>query len=124
MDLSGLQVQKHLLFEHIDPANQLVHRLAALLADTFVVSKYILGTYVRKAQVIEKESLEFLSSVVIIYLHQVFPVLGIMEEVLKVVLCQYHLIFYALIGYQLCLIYVLTCPGELLQFQIGLILVR
>ena len=124
VDPSGLQMQKYLLLEHIDLVNQLVHRLAASLADVFVVPKYILRTYVRKAQVIEKELLEFFPSVVMIYPYQILSVPSIMEGVLRVAFCQHHLVFYAPVRYQLRLIHMLICLGKLLQFQIRLTFVR
>ena len=121
---SGLRIQRHLLLEHINLVDQLVHHLVTPLTDALVVLKNILGTYVRKAQVIEKESLKFLPDVVMIYPHWVFPVPGITGGVLKVAFCQHHLVFYALVCHRPRLIHVLTCLGELLQFQIGFTFVR
>lgn len=123
MNLSRLWVQKYLLFEHIDLVNQLVHRLAAPLADAFVVPENILRAYVRRAQVIEEELLEFLPDVVIVDPHWVLSVPGITGEVLKVSFYQHNLGFYTPIGYRPHLIYVFTRPGELLQFKIGLTLI-
>ena len=124
MDPSGLQVRRHLLFKHINLVDQLVYCLAAPLMDILVVPKNILEAYVRRTQVIEKESLEFFPSIVMIYPNWVLSVLGITEGVLKVAFCQHHLIFYAPVCYRPHLIYVLTRPSEFLQFQIGLTLVR
>ena len=123
VDLNGLWIWKHLLFEHVNLVNQLVYHLATLLADAFVVLEHILRTYVKRAQVIKKELLEFLPSVIVIYPHRVLSVSGITRGVLKIALCQHHLVFCALVGHRPCLIYVLTCSDELLQFQIRLTLV-
>ena len=117
-------MQRYLLFEHIDPVNQLVHCLAALLADAFVVPENILRAYVRRTQVIEEELLEFLPDVVIVDLHWVLSVLGITGGVLKVFFYQHNLVFYTPIGYRPHLIYVFTRPGELLQFKIRLTLIH
>lgn len=124
MNPSGLWVQKHLLLEHIDPVNQLVHRLAVPLADAFVVLEDILRMYVRRAQVIEEGLFEFLPDVVMIDPHRVLSVLGIMGRVLKVSFCQHNLIFYALVGHRSRLIHVFIYPGELLQLKIGFTLIH
>ena len=87
MDPSRLWVRRHLLFKHIDLVDQLVHRLAAPLTDAFVVSKDILRAYVRKAQVIEEESLKFLPNVVMVDPHWVLSVPDITGGVLKVFFC-------------------------------------
>ena len=124
MDLSRLRVRKYLLFEHIDLVNQLVHRLVTPLVDAFVVPEDILRAYVRRAQVIEEKSFEFLSGVVMIDPHWIFSVPGITREVLKVFFCQHNLVFYAPVGYQPCLIHVFTCLGEFLQLKIKLTLIH
>ena len=84
-------MQRYLFLEHVNLVNQLVYCLAASLADAFVIPEYILETYVRRAQVIKKESFEFLLSVIVIYPHWVLSVPGIMGEILKVSFCQHHL---------------------------------
>ena len=117
-------MRRHLLFEHINPVDQLVHHLVTSLIDVFVVSEDILRAYVRRAQVIEEELLEFLPSVVMIDPHWVLSVPGITEEVLKISFCQHNLVFYAPVGYRPHLIHVFTCPGKLLQFKIGFTLIR
>lgn len=113
-------MRRHLLPEYIDLVDQLVYRLATLLADTFVVLEDILRAYVKRAQIIEEESLEFLPSVVMVDLHQVLFVLGIIRGVLKVFFYQHNLGFYTPVDYRPPLIHVFICPGELLQLKIGL----
>ena len=78
---------KHLLFKHVDPVDQLVYCLTAPLEDVFVVPEDILKAYVRRAQVIEEESLELLPGVVMVNSHWVLFVPGITGEVLKVSFC-------------------------------------
>lgn len=80
--------------------------------------------YIRRAQVIEEQSLELLPGVVMVDLYWILSVPGITEGVLKVFFCQHNLIFYILVGYWPRLIYVFIRLGELLQLKIGLTLIR
>ena len=57
VDLSGLWVRRHLLLEHVDPVNQLVHRLVTPRVDALVILEHILKTDIRRAQVIKKNHL-------------------------------------------------------------------
>lgn len=99
MDPNGLRIWRHLLLKHVNPVDQLVYCLTALLADVFVISKDTLRAYVRRAQVIKEKLFELLPGVVMVDPHWILSIPGIMEEVLKVSLCQHTLVFYAPVGY-------------------------
>ena len=124
MSPNSLRVQRHLLLKYIDLVDQLVHHLATSLTDAFIVSKDILRAYVRRTQVVEEESIEFLPDIVIIDPHQILSVPGITRGVLKISFCQHNLVFYAPVSHQPRLIYVFTRPAELLQLKIGLTLIH